>query len=144
MKSPKLNIFLSLCLLWNALAKNRPRYHPLPTMCVQYVKCQFRMEFYCALSSKSWINSDWISASTFSDQIFETAAIQKIKRIAKKFQKDLNNNLPHLGYSLNSIGSKATSQQTSVHWLREITKAKLSKAKTFVITSFYSNNEKRE
>ena len=31
----------------------------------------------------------------------------------------------------NSIGSKATSQQTPVHWLREITKAKLSKAKTF-------------
>ena len=47
-------------------------------VCVQYVKCQFRMEFYCALSSKFWINSDLISASTFSNQIFDYAAIQKI------------------------------------------------------------------
>ena len=31
----------------------------------------------------------------------------------------------------NLIGSKANSQQAPVHWLREITKAKLSSAKTF-------------
>ena len=34
-------------------------------------------------------------------------------------------------------------QQAPVHWLREITKAKLSQAKTFFITSFYKKNEKR-
>ena len=30
-----------------------------------------------------------------------------------------------------------------MHWLREITKAQLSQAKTFFITSFYKKNEKR-
>ena len=35
------------------------------------------------------------------------------------------------------------SQQTPVHWLREITKAQLSQAKTFFITSFCKKNEKR-
>ena len=38
----------------------------------------------------------------------------------------------------NLIGSKANSQQAPVHWLREITKAKLSSAKPFLlITSFH-------
>ena len=50
------------------------------------------------------------------------------KHPKKKIQKDLNNNLPHLGYRLNSRGSKANSKQAPMHWLREITKAKLSQA----------------
>ena len=52
----------------------------------------------------------------------------KVKYL-EKLQKDLNNNLPHLGYRLNSRGSKANCQHAPVHWLREITKAKLSQAK---------------
>jgi len=46
----------------------------------------------------------------------------------------LNNNSPHLGYRIhskkgNSRDSKANSKQALVHWLKEITKAKLSQAK---------------
>ena len=46
----------------------------------------------------------------------------------KKLQKDLNNNSPHLGYRLHLKGSRANSPQVPVHWLREVTKAKLSQA----------------
>ena len=49
--------------------------------------------------------------------------------LLEKLQKDLNNNSPPLGYRLNSRGSKANSQQAPMHWLREITKAKLSQAR---------------
>ena len=41
------------------------------------------------------------------------------------------------------MGSKANSQQDPVHWPREITKAKLSQAKSFFIHIFLLNNGKR-
>ena len=41
------------------------------------------------------------------------------------------------------MGSKANYQQSPVHWPREITKPKLSQAKSFFIHIFLSNNGKR-
>ena len=41
------------------------------------------------------------------------------------------------------MGSKANFQQAPVHWPREITKAKLSQAKSFFIHIFLLNNGKR-
>ena len=41
------------------------------------------------------------------------------------------------------MGSKANFQQVPVHWPREITKAKLSQAKSFFIHIFLLNNGKR-
>ena len=41
------------------------------------------------------------------------------------------------------MGSKANFQQAPVHWPREITKAKLSQAKSFFIHIFLLNNGNR-